>query len=327
MFPATRSILSVTHLRTEILTRFDLGEVTAVTFLKMGLNDTYEVKADSGKYILRVYRTPWRLESDIRFELDALLHLRRKNAPVSYPIPSQSGDLLVPIDAPEGKRYAAVFNFVEWDSYEPADDLAALFGKSAALIHAGSDDLRTDHLRFPLDFDYFINNPLALITPFLEDRSNDLTYVIHLGERVRAAIEALPIGKLNVGFCHGDMHGGNAVRQKGEVVYFDFDCCGIGPRAYDLAVFKWNAGREGSEINQWEAFLGGYRQCRPIDDVDLRAIPLFVVLRQIWFMGLIAGFTPEFGTVAVAGGFWDYNLKYLRESEQVCIAEGQLDGE
>src|SRR5947209_474888 len=67
LFPATRSILSISHLRTDILSHYDLGDVHDLTFLKMGLNDTYEVRASTGKYILRVYRAGWRSESDIRY--------------------------------------------------------------------------------------------------------------------------------------------------------------------------------------------------------------------------------------------------------------------
>lgn len=327
MFPTTRSILSISHLRSDILTSFDIGEVTEITFLKMGLNDTYEVRTAAGKHILRVYRAGWRAEGDIRFELDALLHLKRKNVPVSYPLPSKSGDLIVRIDAPEGTRYAALFTFVEWDNYEPTDDLAAKFGESAALIHTGADDFVTGHRRFELDLAYFVDRPLTLIRPFLKDRPGDIDYVGCLGKRVRAAFDAMPAEALDFGFCHGDMHGGNAAKQNGVVTYFDFDCGGLCWRAYDLAVFKWNAGREEAEINQWTAFIEGYRRHRQLSDIDLRSVLLFVVLRQIWYMGLMTGFTHEYGTIAVGGGFWDHNLKYLRDCEQDCIAEGLLNAE
>jgi thiamine kinase-like enzyme len=40
---------------------------------------------------------------------------------------------------------------------------------------------------------------------------------------------------LEIGFCHGDFHGGNACQKDGSFTFYDFDCCGWGYRAYDLA--------------------------------------------------------------------------------------------
>ncbi len=41
-----------------------------------GLNDTYAVENDTGKFILRIYKHQWRTESDIQFELDLLAYLK-----------------------------------------------------------------------------------------------------------------------------------------------------------------------------------------------------------------------------------------------------------
>jgi Ser/Thr protein kinase RdoA (MazF antagonist) len=45
---------------------------------------------------------------------------------------------------------------------------------------------------------------------------------------------------LEVGSCHGDLHGWNAhIDQNMALTVYDFDCCGVGWRAYDIAVFRW----------------------------------------------------------------------------------------
>ena len=36
----------------------------------------------------------------------------------------------------------------------------------------------------------------------------------------------------------------------------------------------------------WQAFLGGYMTERPLSDADLAAIPYFVMLRELWHLGL-----------------------------------------
>jgi len=65
-----------------------------------------------------------------------------------------------------------------------------------------------------------------------------------------------------------------------EITHFDFDLCGYGWRAYDIAVFRWARGSKND--GRWERFLAGYKSVRPLSDQELRSIPYFIVSRQIW---------------------------------------------
>lgn len=91
IFPASHSILSANALMTEVLRDYDVGTPTECKLLNRGLNDTYVVVTERGKFALRIYRKVWRSESEVLFELDALLHLAGKGAPVSAPIPRKDG--------------------------------------------------------------------------------------------------------------------------------------------------------------------------------------------------------------------------------------------
>lgn len=326
MLPVTRSVLSAPALKEHVVSRYDLGVARDVEFLKMGLNDTYRVRTDDRLYILRAYRAGWRCESEIRFELDALTHLQRKKATISYPIPTRDGDLVVEIDAPEGKRFATLFSFAE-SGGDATDrvEIARQFGVAAAAIHAGTDDFHGTQSRFKLDLGHLIDAPLSTISPHLSTRSRDLEWLNDLAARLRSALSATPIDELDFGFCHGDLHGGNAAAKDGMVTFFDFDCCGMGWRAYDLAVFRWNGHHAAAEITDWDAFLDGYRQHRQLAEIDLRAVPLFVIARQIWFMGLLADIAKDFGTVITGGDFWDGNLKFLRDRVTECAEAGLME--
>ena len=68
-------------------------------------------------------------------------------------------------------------------------------------------------------------------------RPEDVAYVMALGDRLRDRLQAMV--DLEIGFCHGDFHGWNACEKDGSFTFYDFDCCGWGYRAYDLAVFPW----------------------------------------------------------------------------------------
>ena len=88
--------------------------------------------------------------------------------------------------------------------------------------------------------------------------------------RIRSYLERIPSPKQ--GFCHGDFHAANAHLTEGNTVtFFDFDCCGFGYRAYDIAIFKWDSrlmGKE-KETERWEAFLRGYMGLRDLS-LELR---------------------------------------------------------
>ncbi len=62
-------------------------------------------------------------------------------------------------------------------------------------------------------------------------------------------------------------------------------------RAYDVAAFRWgHTGgwfAEKQAESRWRAFLEGYAEHRSLGEADLAAVPLFVTLRQYWFLGLV----------------------------------------
>jgi Ser/Thr protein kinase RdoA (MazF antagonist) len=64
----------------------------------------------------------------------------------------------------------------------------------------------------------------------------------------------------SVGFCHGDIRLSN-LRVSGEqVVFFDFDDCGIGHQLLDVAAmaFWLEVGDQKNPQDLWRAFLEGY---------------------------------------------------------------------
>src|SRR5688500_499926 len=112
-----------------------------------------------------------------------------------------------------------------------------------------------------------------------------------------------------MGFCHGDLHGGNACETGGAFTFYDFDCCGWGYRAYDLAVFPWAFAvrRETAERVKamGRAFLKGYARRRTLGPADVEAIAAFVAIRQIWLMGLHIGLGDRFAWGWINDGYFD----------------------
>ncbi len=239
---AMYSSLCSQELLSKIVPMFNIPTPISCEFLCQGLNDSYKVITESDSYLLRIYRKGWRTKSDIEFELSILNHLHLERVNVAYPLVTVTGEKIVPIATPEGERFAIMTSFAEGQplSFDDTSDIS-LYGKNVAKIHKHSDNFRSQHDRFKVDLIHLIEEPLKRIKPYLKDRESDWLFLKSYASTLAKNIENSQSELLDFGFCHGDFHGGNAHKSNDDFTFFDFDCCGIGFRAYDLAVFKWSA--------------------------------------------------------------------------------------
>jgi ABC-type antimicrobial peptide transport system permease subunit len=68
--------------------------------------------------------------------------------------------LLIPIEQPEGMRYAVLFTYAEGEqSGALTETQAQLFGTAAAKLHIASDGFLSHHSRFGLDLHHLIDQP------------------------------------------------------------------------------------------------------------------------------------------------------------------------
>lgn len=87
------------------------------------------------------------------------------------------------------------------------------------------------------------------------------------------------------GLCHGDLNFSNAVLQSdGQIGLYDFECCGTGILAYDLAVFRWAQRLVGAPEQTWQSFLDGYRKCNELPERELAGMDILVLLRQLYML-------------------------------------------
>ena len=332
VFPATHSILSTAALVEQVLPAYDLaapGAPVECRLLNRGLTDTYLVRAADERYVLRVYRTGWRSDAEVRYELDVLDHLGRKGVPVATPVRRKDGRLLGAVRAPEGRRQVVLFTYARGKDDRLGRGFvrnATLYGEAVAAIHAATDDFVSRNARFRIDLGHLLDQPLETIRPLLEHRPDDWHYLAGLAEKLRRRVEDLPVDALETGFCHGDFHGGNAHLDGTTLTFFDFDCCGPGWRAYDVAVFLWgwSLQRRKKADRLWAAFLKGYTKRRPLAPLDLAAVPLFVAIRHIWLLGLHTGNGHDWGFGWMNDRYFDRALKFLREWERDRI--DRVDG-
>ena len=83
---------------------------------------------------------------------------------------------------------------------------------------------------------------------------------------------------------------------------FDFDQCGYGWRAFDIAKFLHIAITWKIDVTVRNSFLEGYQTVRQLNAAELNSIPIFVKAAHIWVMGIG---TSAVGDVIPYGWFTD----------------------
>ncbi len=318
-FPAVHSILSPVALLTEILPRYDLANLVNCIFLARGVNDTYLVQTGTEKYILRVYTADWRSNADILYELDLLLHLERNGVPVSTPIAQRDGNYINVLQAPEGLRQVVLFTYAPGKPLNRHDVTDSYHhGKAVATIHNATTSFTSTHVRASLNLSYLLDQSMQNIEPLLAYTSADWGYLQGFTERLRSQIERFSAQGLDWRICHGDCHMLNDhISSDAVITFFDFDFCGLGWRAYDLAIVRWSEGfyKMDPDDRLWQAFLKGYREQRHIAEEDLISIPIFVALREIWHTALIATLQLSSG-IQVFDRLMQRTVRLLQEWEE-----------
>jgi Ser/Thr protein kinase RdoA (MazF antagonist) len=308
LFPATYSIPSPHAVREIILLDHDIGVVSDSRLHMSGVNDVYLVEAETGCYVLKIYRAGWRSEPEVLYELDLLAHLDREGISVALPVARRDGRRVVSLPALEGARPCVLFEHAPgqqptWPFYEDEAE-SRLLGETLAAIHAAGETFASAHPRSPHDEASLLDRPLVAARPFLAHRPTDWDYLQGLTERLRERLAQLVSRGLSWGICHGDFHCGNAfITGEGQVTVFDFDVCGAGWLAFDLA--RWKGNCEGKGEASWSAFLQGYQSRRRLEAADLEAAPLFVMLRAFDWMRIKCGFVSS-----GAWGSWDMDYYF-----------------
>jgi Ser/Thr protein kinase RdoA (MazF antagonist) len=312
---ATLSARSIARFVAE---RFPFGPITSCRLLQRGFNDLYIVAAGDRRAVLRLSRAGRRSASDLEYEALLLAHLRSRDVSVVTPQCGRDGRYCQPASAPEGTRFALLFDFIPGREPEetPADAYAQ--GSILARIHAETAGFTVPYDRFALDLEHLLDRSLAALGALLDDRAAARQYLTDLASRLHRLV-AERTGAISWGTCHGDCHGFNArFGQDGTATLFDFDDGGVGWRAYDLAVFLWSAcAFAPARRLLWRDFLAGYRSRNTLARADLDAVPVFVPVRHIWLMGEYAAGSTGWGTQWL-GSWFDQQIEFLKnwEAEQ-----------
>jgi len=296
-----------------ICAAYQLETPVQCTLAKRGSNEHYLVTAGASRYMLRIYAPGkyWVLgPSDLRFELSLLRYLYARSVPVAYPIRRSDGDVLGTVETPEGMRYTALFSYADGTVVRAIDEAQAhVFGEQVARLHLAANDFRTMYSRYHLDLYMLLDRPMELIRQHFEEaRPEDVCFLSCAAEELKAQVRECGIGGDGYGVIHADLHERNShATGDGRITFFDFDHCGYGWRAYDLAVFL--AGKSDAVR---ASFLEGYQSVRTLTNGELRSLPTFMNIRPIWDAGDMLTTAHLRGGVWAPDGYWERLIRHMR---------------
>ena len=284
-FPAIYSTLAPKALVSDVLSQYNLDAVTNCLLWNRGLSDIYLVETQQKSYILRVSHHHWRSQSDVQFELELLDFLRRNCLPVAYPIYTRVGELLVTIPALEGDRYAALFPYAPGKI--PLGDLnikqSQTLGETLGKIHQIGTKFHSDVQRQALTTEYLLDESFSTIAPFLETKPEDIAYLEKAIAKIKQQVANIPQEPPFWGICWGDPHSGNAhFTADNQITLFDFDQCGYGWRAFDLAKFLQVSLNAGISRKTRDAFFDGYSTVQSLTPEEVNSLQAWTQAAHIW---------------------------------------------
>lgn len=289
LFPVIYSTLAPQAIVVRLLCHYALDPVTNCQFWHRGLSDVYLVETLTQSYIFRVSHHHWRSKSEIDFELELLDFWRQQGLPVAHPIATHSGELSIEIEAPEGNRYAALFPYAPGEvavgDLNPTQSFR--LGETVAKLHQATHEFYPQTFRPPLTVDYLLKDSFAEISPFLKHRHQEFDELTHIVAGIEAQLHNLPQEPPYWVVCWGDPHSGNAhFTPDNAVTLFDFDQCGYGWRAFDIAKFLQVSLRTGISKPVREAFLAGYQSVEELVEWELNALQPLTQTAHIWMWAI-----------------------------------------
>ncbi|KQY69917.1 MULTISPECIES: phosphotransferase enzyme family protein [unclassified Ensifer] len=293
----------------EAITHWGLADVRP-ELLKYRENAVFRVTlADGEPAALRLHRPGYHDEAALRSELQWMTALGDGGLAVPSAIATPDGRLLVHLDPTDdfGAQHADIVSWLDGSPFgESGVPLAHSGERQIVLFHALGAMMAdmhnlADRWSAPSGF----KRPAWDIAGLLGERPvwgrfwdcEGLSVEQRCGlgilrDRLRSILENVPAGEFDYGLVHADLVRENVLVCDDGVAFIDFDDAGFGFRLFDIATALLKNRNEPAYEAIERALIEGYRSKRPLTDPALSALPIFMALRSLTYIGWFAA-RPE----------------------------------
>ena len=297
-------------------------ESARVTLAAQRENSIFKVEAASSAYALRLHRSNYRTDDELRSELMWMEELSRSGLIVPAVIQSLNRNYFEVVDGIQ----VDVLTWVPGTALGARDEPLRLkdrqgtfrsFGEELARLHATSDAWTkpASFVRKSWDLEGFVGERPQWgrfwENPALTKEQSE----IFLAMRRKARQILGPHRQLDFGLIHADLVPENVLIDGDRVIFIDFDDGGPGFRLYDFATALLRHKEEPDYEQLEQAFIKGYRSLR---EIDTELLPLFLVIKACAYVGWTMERMQEPANAARNQRFIDTALSLVRQflSEQ-----------
>ena len=279
---------SLTSFAREILKKYGINDAE-VECINFEFNATFSVSTQSGqKFALRLNINSTRVLSNILAETQWVRDLARiPSINVPTPIATLDDQFVVSAlhDDSGQKIYGVMYSWLEGEEIgdEPTLDQLRTVGQAIALMHEnGSDFELIDGAELPTFNDFFWGTEDFLFSSKSRLSTKDRSLIEKARDLIMQFTAELYASSA-VHIIHADFHGWNLMWHEGQLSIFDFDDCGYGVEAQDIAVALYYL----DTPEQDAALLEGYKSIRPLPTYSDNAMKALLLQRRLLLLNYL----------------------------------------
>ena len=276
--PAEEQQLSLTAFATELLKNYGIhgAKVSCINF---EFNATFSVETDSGtKYALRININSTRTVENMKGEIEWVRYLNRTSGiHTPTPIAALNDQFIISGFHNDSQQtlFAVMYSWLEGEELGDEPTLSQLHevGKAIAILHQESSDFALSaDAALPTFNDFFWGTEDYLFSDKSKLSETDRSLIQEAHDHIMKLTNEL-YSNSPVHIIHADFHGWNLMWNEDRLSIFDFDDCGFGIEAQDLAVVLYYLDTPEQDV----ALLNGYKSIRPLpqySDIAMKALLL-----------------------------------------------------
>ena len=286
--PAEDQQNSLTAFATELLKEYGIhgAKVSCINF---EFNATFAVESESGaKYALRININSTRTVENMKGEIEWVRHLNRTSGiHTPTPIATVKDNYIVSaLHADSGQTlYGLMYSWLEGEELGDEPTLSQLHevGRAMATLHQESTDFALSaDAALPTFNDFFWGTEDFLFSDKSVLSDTDRALIQQAHDLIMQFTNDL-YQNSKVHIIHADMHGWNLMWNEDQLSVFDFDDCGYGVEAQDLAVTLYYL----DTPEQDEALLNGYKSVRPLPTYSANAMKALLLQRRLLLLSYL----------------------------------------
>ncbi len=279
---------SLTAFASDLLKNYGIHDAK-ISCINFEFNATFSVETDSGtKYALRININSTRTVENMKGEIEWVRHLNRTSGiHTPTPIATSNDNYIISGFHKDSEQtlHAVMYSWLEGEELgnEPTLEQLHEVGRAIAILHQESHDFSlTSESSLPTFNDFFWGTEDYLFSNKSKLSDTDRALIKEAHDHIMKFTNEL-YANSPVHIIHADFHGWNLMWNDNRLSIFDFDDCGFGVEAQDLAVVLYYLDTPEQDV----AILNGYRSVKPLPQYSDLAMKALLLQRRLLLLNYL----------------------------------------